>query len=114
MANLALAADRFDCLYRVTQHVKKANMLHLLSGKHPDRASILIPEERTRQRILVGWMLDQPDWLFSSSKRLILGGSCLWRDAEVSEGCDRGMWWNLPDGLECNQPNSFSVKLRTY
>lgn len=100
MANLGIAADRFDCLFRVAQHVKKTNMLQMLSGKHPDRASILIPEERTRQRILVGWLLDQPEWLYSSSKRLVLGGSSLWRDMEVSEGCDRGLWWNLPDGLE--------------
>ena len=100
MANLGIVADRFDCLYRVAQYVRRTNMLQLLSGKHPDRASILIPEERTRQRVLVGWLLDQPEWLYSSSKRLILSGSCLWQDGEVSEGCERGLWWNLPDGLE--------------
>lgn len=115
-ANLGALADRFDCLETVAQHVKNRNMLQALSGKNMDRTSILIPEERTRQRILVGWFLDQPEWLFNSSKRLILGGSCLWHDVDVSEGCDRGVWWDLPDGLEGNHslplfPYLFVLKL---
>ena len=96
IANISIVADRFDALPIVSRYLKSRKLMRLLDGKTPDRSNKSMPEEKARQRLLVGLLLDNPAWVGHSSIRLIQRG---WLGHEESDG-DSALWWNLPAGIE--------------
>ena len=100
LADLAVLADRFDCLSGVSRYVKTSNLLPALDSKNRDRFGVQTSEERARQKILIGWLLDQPDWLVNLSRRLIIRGSRQWTVDADGPPIRQALWWNLSDDLE--------------
>lgn len=95
-ANLAIVADRFDCLGFFTEATRR--YLSTIDAR-ASRKSEAQSEERNRQRILLGVFLDHGPWVPAPSKRLIVGGSICWT-TEVIEDPHAALWWDLPHGLE--------------
>lgn len=95
LANLAIVADRFDALDAVKTHVRRKKVIRALDGKTLPKHDTAMPEERVRQRVLVGLMLDYPPWVDKYSVRLINKG---W----VGQECDLDdpLWWDLPNRVE--------------
>lgn len=99
IANLAIVADRFDAVDCVAKYVQKKKFLQLTEAKSKGRASPALTEERVRQKLLIGLLLDHPPWVTRYSKHLIIRDSVQWRpDAE--EDHTKALWWDLPNGLE--------------
>ena len=93
IANLAVVADRLDALPSLSEYVRRHK---LLRGKEMPESKL--SEERLRQKIYVGILLEHEAWVTSPSQRLITRGSERWKpDAEDT---DAACWWNLPRGLE--------------
>ena len=96
VANLCIVADRFDALDVVRRYFQSRKTLQLLDSKGPTgAASRSLPEEKTRQRLLVGLLLDDASWAWSASLRLVQQG---WVGREVPD--DAALWWDLPNGIE--------------
>ena len=96
VANLCIVADRFDALDVVRRYFTSRKILQLLDGKGPaGAASRSLPEEKTRQRLLVGLLLDDASWVWQASLRLVQQG---WVGCEVPD--DAALWWDLPNGIE--------------
>lgn len=101
LAGLASLADRFDCLPVVGKFVKERGFL--LAREHKSKKSKSwedISEQGLRQRILVGWLFDDPVWFRDGSYQLIVKGSRRWSDVEGLFKSDQSLWWSLPDGIE--------------
>jgi len=88
-ANLAIVADRFDALDAVRTYFKRKKLIHAIDGKTTAKLDAGLSEEKVRQRLLVGLLLDYPPWVERYSARLILRGwvgkeaptsAALWRD----------------------------------
>ena len=95
IANLVIVADRFDALPTMRQFFKSRKLMHMLDSKTQDRTMKGAPEERVRQKLLVGLLLDNPSWVWNSSLRLIQRG---WVGREIAEGTP--LWWDMPMGIE--------------
>lgn len=95
LANLAIVADRFDALDVVRQYVRRKRIIHAIEGKTTPKQDTALSEEKMRQRLLVGLMLDHAPWVEKYSARLITKGSAL---REVDEA--DALWWDLPGRIE--------------
>lgn len=95
LANLAIVADRFDALDAVRAYVRRKKMLRAIEGKTTAKIELALSEEKVRQRLLVGILLDHSPWTERYSLRLILKG---WVDREVDEAS--ALWWDLPSRIE--------------
>ncbi|PIB00030.1 hypothetical protein CB0940_02833 [Cercospora beticola] len=102
LANLAIVADRFDALDIVRTYASRKKLTRAIEGKTTAKAESNLSEERVRQRILIGLLLDHAPWLDKYSARLITSGSKSWTGSRAEE--NDVMWWNLPHGLEEELP----------
>lgn len=99
LANLAVVADRFDALPCLARHVRRKKYLQLLDAKSKGRALTSVPEERIRQKLLIGLLFDHPPWVTRYSKHLIMHDSVQWRPAFESDDT-AALWWDIPWGVE--------------
>ena len=95
LANLAIVADRFDALEILKSYVNRKKMIRALDGKTTPKVESGLSEEKLRQRLLVGLMLDYPPWVEKYSTRLITKG---WVGGEVE--LSEPLWWDLPRRVE--------------
>jgi hypothetical protein len=101
LANLAVVADRFDALPALSHYVHRKRFLRTIDAKTKGKAATL-SEERVRQKLLIGLLLDHPAWVSLYSKRMIIGDSIRWKD-DVLDGEDEvepALWWDIPRGIE--------------
>jgi len=96
LANLAIVADRFDCLPSL---IAADRRLKFIQANEKRTNSGPDSEERTRQKLLIGILLDHSPWISISSKRLIICGSTCWKVDAVDDP-DAALWWDLPRGIE--------------
>lgn len=99
LANLAVVADRFDGVDCVAKYVQRKKFLQLTEAKAKGRASPALTEERARQKLLIGLLLDHPPWVTRYSKHLIMCDSVQWQP-EAVEDHTRALWWDIPNGVE--------------
>jgi len=99
LANLAVVADRFDAVDSLTIYVHRKKYLQVIDAKSKSRTVSSVPEERARQKLLVGLIFDHPPWITRYSKHLIMRDSDQWRPGVV-EDFTKALWWDLPNGLE--------------
>ncbi|TID18011.1 hypothetical protein E2P81_ATG10981 [Venturia nashicola] len=98
LANLAVVADRFDALTHFSAYAQRKKVFTTIDARGKGKLASLT-EERLRQKLLVGLLLDHSSWISTASKRLIIGGSVQWKsDAEEDE--ELASWWDMPHGLE--------------
>jgi hypothetical protein len=98
VANLAVVADRFDALPHTAAYVRRKRILETIDARNKTKAT-KVPEERLRQRLLVGMLFDHAPWVMTASQALIISGSVRWnQDAKPDD--DLPLWWDLPRGLE--------------
>jgi hypothetical protein len=96
LANLAVVADRFDALPYFGDVVRKKKYLEALDSKTKGKE---MREERARQRLLLGILIDYPLWVTKYSKHLIMRDSVRWKpEAEAEDNA--ALWWDLPNGVE--------------
>ncbi|QDS77620.1 hypothetical protein FKW77_002431 [Venturia effusa] len=96
LANLTVVADRFDALLRFSTYAHRKKVFSAIDVRTKGKVA---SEERLRQKLLIGLLLDYPPWVAATSKRLIIGGSVQWKsDAVVDD--DLAFWWDMPHGLE--------------
>jgi hypothetical protein len=95
LANLAIVADRFDALDAVKLHVRRKKVIRALDAKTQPKQDAGLSEERVRQRLLVGLMLDYAPWVEKYSVRLITKG-WVGQEAELEDP----LWWDLPNRIE--------------
>ena len=95
LANLAVVADRFDALEVVKNYVRRKKMIRALDGRTTSKIDSGLSEEKVRQRLLVGLLLDYPPWVEKYSVRLITKG-WVGKEAEISIP----QWWDIPSRVE--------------
>ena len=95
LANLAIVADRFDCLAVVKNYVRRKKMIRALDGKTTPKADAALNEEKVRQRLLVGVLLDYAPWVEKYTARLITKG---WGGREID--ISQALWWDIPSRIE--------------
>ncbi|KAK3725375.1 hypothetical protein LTR37_000345 [Vermiconidia calcicola] len=95
LANLAIVADRFDAAKIVNDYVRRNKMIRALEGKTTHKQDAMLTEEKVRQRLLVGIMLDYPAWVDRYSARMITKG---WVGGEPE--ISTALWWDLPSRVE--------------
>lgn len=98
LANLAVVADRFDALPTLTKFVRCKRFLQTIDAKSKGKTTI-VPEERARQKLLIGLLFDHPPWVSIYSKRLIIGGSVRWK-VDAEDDIEAAIWWDLPRRIE--------------
>jgi hypothetical protein len=103
LANLAVLADRFDAVGSLRTYVHKKKYLQMIDAKSKSRAGSSVPEERARQKLLIGLLFDHPPWVTRYSKHLIMRDSDQWRPG-VEDDFTKALWWDLPGGLEGGSP----------
>lgn len=96
VANLAIVADRFDSLPTLASYFKKKGIFQKLDAKTRVKS---MEEEKIRQRLLVGVLLDWSIWVTTYSKRLILQGSKQWETLDEADTTSV-LWNDLPYGIE--------------
>ncbi|KAJ8112590.1 hypothetical protein OPT61_g5075 [Boeremia exigua] len=99
IANLAVVADRFDAVECVARYVQRKKFLQLTEAKSKGRANAALTEERVRQKLLIGLLLDHLPWVTRYSKYLIIRDSVQWRPDAV-EDHTKALWWDIPNGVE--------------
>jgi len=99
IANLAVVADRFDAVECVAKYVQKKKFLQLTEAKAKGRANPALTEERARQKLLIGLLLDHPPWVTRYSKHLIMRDSVQWQPDAVDDHT-KALWWDTPNGVE--------------
>lgn len=108
----AVLADRFDCGAAASKVMVSGWKLRWpgtqrrappagAAGEEPrlSRAA----ENVLRQKILVGWLLNQPQRFQAATRELIMSGSRKWAaypEQDGDEEVEEPTWWNLQDGLE--------------
>lgn len=100
LANLTIVADRLDALPALSRYVKKHKFLQSLDAKTRGGTSNTLSEERIRQKLLIGLLLDHGVWVSMYSKRLILRNSARWKPDAPETAPDDALYWDLPQGLE--------------
>lgn len=99
IANLAVVADRFDAVESIAKYVQRKKFLQVTDTKAKGRASPALTEERARQKLLIGLLLDHPAWVTRYSKHLIIHDSVQWQPDAV-EYHTKALWWDIPNGVE--------------
>jgi hypothetical protein len=101
LANLAVVADRFDALPALSRYVHRKRFLRTIDAKTKEKAATL-SEERVRQKLLIGLLLDHPAWVSLYSKRMVIGDSVRWRDEFLADEdeVEPALWWDIPRGIE--------------
>ncbi|KAF2660040.1 hypothetical protein K491DRAFT_675075 [Lophiostoma macrostomum CBS 122681] len=99
LANLAVVADRFECVPYIARFVQRKRYIQAIDAKTKSRSSTSLPEERVRQKLLIGLLFDHPPWVTKYSKQLILGDSSQWRPGVVVDDT-AALWWDLPRNVE--------------
>ncbi|PVI01220.1 hypothetical protein DM02DRAFT_525482 [Periconia macrospinosa] len=99
LANLAVVADRFDAVESLAIFVQRRRYLQATDAKSKSRTGNNMPEERARQKLLVGVLFDHPPWVTRYSKHLIMRDSAQWRPG-VETDDSNALWWDLPYGME--------------
>lgn len=102
LANLAIVADRFDAVEPLSRYVRKRKMLQTLDAKTNRGAGANLTEERIRQKLLIGLLLDHGTWVSLYTKRLIIKNSSRWKP-DASEDFEGALYWDLPRGIEGEQ-----------
>ncbi|KAH7040173.1 uncharacterized protein B0I36DRAFT_370970 [Microdochium trichocladiopsis] len=116
VTTLAVLADRFDCTAPVSSYVNASlkfrwpatsRKMPPGSGRGGDEGPGLsrAAEDVLRQKILVGWLLNQPPIVRTGTRELIMSGSSRWssfapEDESEQGGKQEATWWYLPEGLE--------------
>jgi hypothetical protein len=100
MACVAVLADRFDAIATFREGVRKTSWIELFRksfNKLPEAT-----EELLRQKLLLAIFLKEYRLWSSLSAKLITQGSCRWEDPsdEKAEDEFKGLWWDLPCGVE--------------
>ena len=103
IANLAIVADRFDALPSFSKFVRRKKYLQTLDAKTKPKPSSNMSEERVRQRLLIGILLDHPPWVTKYSKQLIMNDSVRWKPQAEDEESS-ALWWDIPCGVEGLDP----------
>ncbi|KAF2138112.1 uncharacterized protein K452DRAFT_256978 [Aplosporella prunicola CBS 121167] len=98
IGNLAIVADRFDALPTLSQYVHRRKYFQAIDAKTKLKGASNVPEERTRQKLMIGVMLDYAPWVRMYSKRLTLSGSTRWKAQGFEE--PGALWWDIPAGIE--------------
>jgi hypothetical protein len=99
LANLAVVTDRFDATACVSRYVQRKKYLQLIDAKSRAKSSPNLTEERARQKLLVGLLLDHPPWVTKYSKYMIMRDSVQWQPA-AEEDHTKALWWDIPNGIE--------------
>ena len=94
VANLVIAADRFDCIAAVAHYVQTRGLLTISRG-----AAVPTNEESVRQRLLIAFLLRFPQNFGSLSRDLMLAKSDCW-SRDPGKVYEEALWWSLPRGLE--------------
>ena len=107
LAHLVLIADNLSALAIIRVFVCRSSLRRLVSIPNNITESISSSQKRElsiRQQLLVGLLLDIPDWVRDSSAYLIVEGSERWlRDPASGAGNDLDdvpAWYMLPRGVE--------------
>ena len=95
LANLAIVADRFDALDVIRSYVRRKKMIRALDGKTTQKLDSSLNEEKARQRLLVGVLLDYSPWVEKYSARLVIKG-WVGKEYDTSEA----LWWDIPSRVE--------------
>lgn len=93
VANLVVVADRFDALPTVRFYFRNHKLMAALDSKVEKGKTM--SEERVRQKLLVGLLLDNASWVWANSARLVMRG---WVGREPVENA--ALWWDLPGSIE--------------
>jgi hypothetical protein len=99
LANLAVVADRFDALPHFSTYVHRKRYLQTVEARTKGRSSISLPEEKIRQKLLIGLLFDHAPWITRYSKHLIMRDSAQWQSG-VEEDDTKPLWWDIPNGVE--------------
>lgn len=99
LANLAVAADRFDAVSCLSKYIQRKKFVQAIDSKARGRPSPALTEERARQKLLIGLLLDHPVWVTRYSKYLIIRDSVRWQPG-VEEDHTKALWWDIPNGIE--------------
>jgi hypothetical protein len=99
LANLAIVADRFDALPFFAERTRRRKYFQAIDAKTKPKKSLQVPEDRVRQKLMLGVMLDYPPWVVSHSKHLIITDSVQWQP-RADESLDGPLWWDIPSGIE--------------
>ncbi|KAI9845923.1 MAG: hypothetical protein M1837_004459 [Sclerophora amabilis] len=102
IANLAVIADRFGCVQCVAEYLGRKDAFHFIDARSRGKSTVKTSEDRLRQKILAGWLLNVDEWFYDCSTRLVIAGSCQWiaSPETVIDPELRGLWWHLPDDIE--------------
>ncbi|KAI9673747.1 MAG: hypothetical protein M1829_003984 [Trizodia sp. TS-e1964] len=111
VANLGIVADRFECLPLIVDYAHRENLFRAsaIKVKGANRTTRRSIEDRWRQKIVVGWYLNDRDFMWTCSKRLILRGSSRWSGDDSSQDSEHS-WLELPFDLEGRFPASLATK----
>lgn len=99
LANIAVVADRFDAVPHIARFIQRKKYLQAVEAKTKGKSSTNLTEERVRQRLLIGVLLDHPPWVARYSKHLILRDSIQWKPAAELDDT-AALWWDIPNGVE--------------
>ena len=102
MAVLAAISDRFAATSTVAPLIRQSQWRRVMASRRGAQMSTLDRETLNRQRIYIGYIFGIADWVYESSKRLVLDGSRIWIENDWDEEMPRSPWWSLPYGLEGN------------
>lgn len=117
VTTLAVLADRFDCTAPVSSYVNTSlkfkwpvtnrNSGRGVGGGDDGPGLSRAAEDVLRQKILVGWLLNQPVKFQAGTRELIMCGSSRWTSfapeddsGTHEEERSEATWWYLPEGLE--------------
>ncbi|KAI0181546.1 hypothetical protein GGR52DRAFT_43382 [Hypoxylon sp. FL1284] len=105
VTTLAVLADRFDCAAAVSKSLAgDLKFKWPVTSRKPVRDEISVMsrnnEDVLRQKIMVAWLLNQPNRFQLATKEIIMNGSCRWSSFAEDDGTSDAMWWYLQDGLE--------------
>ena len=104
IANLVVVADRFDSLPFISDYVRRRRLLRVKETPEPK-----LSEERLRQKLYAGILLEHEAWVLSSSHHIITRGSERWK--ADSEDANAACWWNIPRAIEGKDETSIRVPL---
>ncbi|KAF2034086.1 hypothetical protein EK21DRAFT_97852 [Setomelanomma holmii] len=99
LANLAVVADRFDAIACLSKYVQRRKYIQVIDARSRGKPSPTLTEERVRQKLLVGLLLDHPAWVTKYSKHLEMRDSVQWRPG-IEEDFTKALWWDIPNGVE--------------
>ena len=97
IANLTVVADRYDALKFFSHYVSRRGFLRAVESKSKLKDNLT--EERIRQILMVGAMLDYKPLVGSYSKKLIISGSSRWH-LQAKNSSSLPLWWSIPHGIE--------------